>query len=146
MQELVLQCSHDERDGLSNHQPHDYLLNRLFRRRSEKISKLRATGLCVGNPPVTGELRAHRASNEENVSIWWRHHDVYFQRVYLKVARQLRRLESMQRSPVFAGFSETLSGLSSIRAFEQQQRFIENADSRLNNSVASFYVLQCSFR
>ena len=32
------------------------------------------TGLCEGNLPVTGELPAQRASNAENVSIWWRHH------------------------------------------------------------------------
>ena len=35
----------------------------------------RATGLCARNSPVTGELPAQRASNAENVSIWWRHHD-----------------------------------------------------------------------
>ena len=40
---------HNERDGVSNHQPHDCLLNGLFRRRSKKTSKLRVTGLCVGN-------------------------------------------------------------------------------------------------
>ena len=32
------------------------LLNRLFGRRSKKTSKLRVTGLCVGNSPVTGEF------------------------------------------------------------------------------------------
>ena len=36
---------------VSNHQPHDCLLNRLFRRRSKKTSKLRVTGLCAGNSP-----------------------------------------------------------------------------------------------
>ena len=41
--------SHNERDSVSNHQPHDCLLNRLFRRRSKKTSKLRVTGLCAGN-------------------------------------------------------------------------------------------------
>ena len=40
----------------------------------KKTSKLRVTGLCVGNSPVTGEFPAQRASNAENVSIWWRHH------------------------------------------------------------------------
>ena len=39
-----------------------------------KITKLRVTGLCEGNSPVTGEFPAQRASNAENVSIWWRHH------------------------------------------------------------------------
>ena len=42
---------HNEHDSVSNHQPHDCLLNRLFRRRSKKTSKLRVTGLCVGNSP-----------------------------------------------------------------------------------------------
>ena len=41
-----LQWRHNERDGVSNHQPHDCLLNRLFRYRSKKASKLRVTGLC----------------------------------------------------------------------------------------------------
>ena len=44
-----------------NHQPRGCLLNRLFGRRSKKTSKLRLTGLCAGNSPVTGE----RASNVE---------------------------------------------------------------------------------
>ena len=65
---------HYGRDSVSNHQPHDYLLNRLFRRRSERTSKLRVTGLCAGNSPVIGEFPAQMASNAENVSIWWRHH------------------------------------------------------------------------
>ena len=71
----TLQWRHNERDGVSNHQPHDCLLNRLFRRRSREASKLRATGLCEGNSPGTGEFPAQRASNAENVSIWWRHHE-----------------------------------------------------------------------
>ena len=45
---------HNERDSVSNHQPHDCLPNRLFSRRSKKTSKLCVTGLCVGNSPGTG--------------------------------------------------------------------------------------------
>ena len=63
-----------ERDGVSNHWRHYCLHNRLFRRRSKKTSKLRVTGLCEGNSPVTGEFPSQRTSNAENVSIWWRHH------------------------------------------------------------------------
>ena len=70
------QWRHNECDGVSNHRPHDCLLNRLFRRRSKKTSKLRVTGLCVGNSSVTGEFPAQRANNAENVSIWWRYHVV----------------------------------------------------------------------
>ena len=46
-----LHWRHNDHDGVSNHQPHGCLLNRLFRRRSKKTSKLRVTGLCVGNSP-----------------------------------------------------------------------------------------------
>ena len=66
---MSLQWHHNGHDGISNHQPHDCLLNRLFRRRSKKTSKLCVTGLCVGNSPVTGEFPAQMASNAENVPI-----------------------------------------------------------------------------
>ena len=69
-----LQRHHNGRDGISNHQPHDCLLNRLFGRRSKKTSKLRVTGLRAGNSPVTGEFPAQMANCAENVFIWWRHH------------------------------------------------------------------------
>ena len=47
----TLRWRHNDHNGVSNHQPHDCLLSRLFRRRSKKTSKLRVTGLCVGNSP-----------------------------------------------------------------------------------------------
>ena len=50
-----LQWHHNEYDGVSNHQRHHCVLNRLFRRRSNKIPKLRVTGLCDGNSPVDSE-------------------------------------------------------------------------------------------
>ena len=73
----TLRWRHNGPDSVSNHQPHDCLLNRLFRRRSKKTSKLRATGLCAGNSPGTGELPAQMGSYAENVSIWWRYHDSF---------------------------------------------------------------------
>ena len=69
-----LQWRHYEHDGVSNGQPHHCLLNRSFGCKSKKTSKLRVTGLCVGNSPGTGEFPAQMASNAENASIWWRHH------------------------------------------------------------------------
>ena len=71
----TLRWRHNGRDSVSNHQPNDCLLNRLFRRGSQKTSKLRVTGLCAGNSPGTGEFPAQMASNAENVSIWWPHHE-----------------------------------------------------------------------
>ena len=65
---IVLQWRHNGPDSVSNHQPHDCLLNRLFRRRSKKTSKLCVTGLCAGNSPGTGEFPAQMASYAENIS------------------------------------------------------------------------------
>ena len=67
---------HNDHAGVSNHQPHGCLLDRLLRRKSKKTSKFRVTGLCAGNSPGTGEFPAQMASYAENVSIWWRHHDI----------------------------------------------------------------------
>ena len=71
----TLRWCHNGHGGVSNHQPHHCLLNRLFGCRSKKTSKLRVTGLCAGNSPGTGEFPAQMASNAENVSTWWRHQD-----------------------------------------------------------------------
>ena len=68
---------HNGCDSVSNHQPRGCLLKRLFRRKSMKTSKLRVAGLCAGNSPGTGESLAQMASNAENVSIWWRHHEYH---------------------------------------------------------------------
>ena len=70
---FTLQWRHNGHDSVSNHQPHDCLLNHLFRRRSKKTSKLCVRGICAGNSP--GPVNSQMASNAENVSIWWRHHD-----------------------------------------------------------------------
>ena len=70
---ITLQWRHIERGGVSNHQRlHCLLINHLFGCRS----KLRATGLCARNSPVTGEFLPQKASNAEFFSIWWHHHDL----------------------------------------------------------------------
>ena len=69
-----LQWRHYNRDGVSNHRRLNFN-STAFRRRSKITSKLRLTGLCEGNSPVTFELPAQRASNAEKVSIWRCHHD-----------------------------------------------------------------------
>ena len=87
-----LQWCHNARDDVWNHQPHDCLLNRLFRRKSKKTSKIRVTGLCAGNSPVIGGFPAQRASNAENVpfddiimdQIWL----VFYPFQWLRIGRQ----------------------------------------------------------
>ena len=59
----ALRWHHNERNGVSNHQLHDCFLNHLFNRWSKKTSKLRVTGLCVGNSTVTSEFHAQRSNN-----------------------------------------------------------------------------------
>ena len=53
LRQFTLLWRHNGDDSISNHQPHRCLLNRLFRRRSKKTSKLRVTGLCPHKWPVT---------------------------------------------------------------------------------------------
>ena len=74
--QITLQWCHNECNGVPHHQPHDCLLNRLFRRISKKTSTFCVTHLCAAISPFTGEFPAQMASYAENVSIWWRHHDM----------------------------------------------------------------------
>ena len=97
---ISLRWRRNGRDSVSNHQLHDCLLNRLFRRRSKKTSKLRVTGLCVGNSPGTGEFPTQMASNAENVSIWWRHHVTW---IYYYLIVWLHQLSTMENVPIFDG-------------------------------------------
>jgi len=68
---------------------------------------------------------------------------VYFriQKYYRPVARDLQRLESISRSPIFAQFSETLAGVSTLRAYNMQERFILQNEKRLDESNRSFYLV-----
>ena len=58
---FTLQWRHNERGGISNHRGIACLLNRLFSLRSKETSTLRVTGLCKGNPPVTGRFPSQKA-------------------------------------------------------------------------------------
>ena len=80
----TLQRRHNGHDGVSNHQLYDCLFNRLFGRRSKKTPR---HWLCKGNSSVIGKFTAQRASNAEKVSIWWRHHDMWFNAFVCSQAR-----------------------------------------------------------
>jgi len=65
---------------------------------------------------------------------------VYFkvQEFYRSSSRELKRLESVAKSPIFSHFSETLNGLSTIRAFNAQHEFFDNS-RRLNDTFSRSY-------
>nr|XP_008162595.1 multidrug resistance-associated protein 1-like [Chrysemys picta bellii] len=66
---------------------------------------------------------------------------LYFiiQRYYIASSRQIRRLAGASHSPVISHFSETLLGLSTIRAFGHQERFIRQNKDVVNENLVCFY-------
>uniref|UniRef100_A0A8D3D6T5 Multidrug resistance-associated protein 1 n=1 Tax=Scophthalmus maximus TaxID=52904 RepID=A0A8D3D6T5_SCOMX len=63
----------------------------------------------------------------------------FVQRIYVATSRQLKRLESVSRSPIYTHFNETLLGTSVIRAFGEQERFICESDQRVDHNQKAYY-------
>jgi ATP-binding cassette, subfamily C (CFTR/MRP), member 1 len=59
---------------------------------------------------------------------------IHFHSYYLSTSRELKRLDAVSRSPIFAWFSESLNGLSTIRAFDQQSIFVANNQRRVDRN------------
>ncbi|XP_066905610.1 multidrug resistance-associated protein 1 [Halyomorpha halys] len=69
---------------------------------------------------------------------------VYYliQRMYVTTSQQMKRLESVSRSPVFSHFGESVTGSSIIRAYNAQERFIKESEEKVdNNQVCTFPVV-----
>ncbi|CAG2115373.1 unnamed protein product, partial [Medioppia subpectinata] len=64
---------------------------------------------------------------------------IFIQRFYVTSSRQLKRLESVSRSPIYSHFSESLNGVSTIRAYGANDRFIHVSDQRVDNNQMCFY-------
>ena len=124
---MPLRWRHSGHDSVSNHQPHHCLLNRLFKRRSKKTSKLRVTGLCARNSPGTGEFPAQMASNADNVSIWWRHHAKILLPSYWLL------IENWEWLPSDHHFEHTYATLS----------FCANRSNSFENLVTVDWILCC---
>lgn len=68
------------------------------------------------------------------------------QRFYRRSARELQRLDGSTRGPAAAHFSETLAGLTTLRAWKQQDRFMEDMLEHLDSNTNAFLVLNTSSR
>ncbi|KAF9203873.1 hypothetical protein BGZ49_005929 [Haplosporangium sp. Z 27] len=60
---------------------------------------------------------------------------------YTSASRELKRIESVTKSPLYSHFGETLVGVSTIRAFGVESRFMEEVLVKLDNNNAPFYFL-----
>ncbi|XP_032409131.1 canalicular multispecific organic anion transporter 1-like isoform X2 [Xiphophorus hellerii] len=67
---------------------------------------------------------------------------IYFfvQRFYIPTSRQLRRLESVSRSPIYSHFGETMSGLSVIRAYNHQERFMKHNEVTIDENLKTIFL------
>ena len=63
----------------------------------------------------------------------------FVQRVYVATSRQLKRLESVTKSPIFSHFGETLNGVATIRAFSLQEDFIKRSERLVDDNQKANY-------
>ncbi|TRZ13458.1 hypothetical protein HGM15179_013652 [Zosterops borbonicus] len=63
----------------------------------------------------------------------------FVQRFYVATSRQLKRLESVSRSPIYSHFSETLSGASVIRAYRRVKAFVDTSDLKVDENQKCYY-------
>ncbi|KAF2196793.1 multidrug resistance-associated protein 1 [Delitschia confertaspora ATCC 74209] len=64
---------------------------------------------------------------------------LYIQRYYLRTSRELKRVDSVSRSPIYAHFQESLSGISTIRAYNQQKRFEMENEWRVDANLRAYF-------
>ena len=63
----------------------------------------------------------------------------YIQRYYLRTSRELKRLDSISRSPVYAHFQESLGGITTIRAYRQEQKFASENEWRIDANLRAYF-------
>ena len=71
---------------------------------------------------------------------------LWLRRFYMRASRQLKRLESVTRSPIYTLFSSSLDGLISIRAFDVQKNFLEMFIERIDTNSRAYFILSTTAR
>ena len=64
----------------------------------------------------------------------------YFRRFYLMTSRSIKRLEGTTKSPIFSQLSSSLNGLVSIRAFNAEDKMVNEFDYRQDIHSSAFYL------
>lgn len=64
---------------------------------------------------------------------------IYIQRYYLRTSRELKRLDSISKSPIYAHFQESLGGITTIRAYRQQKRFASENEWRVDANLRAYF-------
>ncbi|KAL1999896.1 hypothetical protein VTN02DRAFT_3829 [Thermoascus thermophilus] len=62
-----------------------------------------------------------------------------YQKYYLRTSRELKRLDSVTRSPIYAHFQESLGGISTIRAYRQEKRFGLENEWRMDANLRAYF-------
>jgi ABC-type multidrug transport system fused ATPase/permease subunit len=70
----------------------------------------------------------------------------FFQRIYTAASVQIRRHETATKSPIYSQFGETISGTSTIRAYNQQERFIAESADCIDDHKRSQYTSAATSR
>ena len=70
----------------------------------------------------------------------------FVQTIYVSTSRQVKRLESISRSPIYSHFSETLTGTTTIRAFQMDQQFIAESERKVDFNQICYYPSIIGYR
>ena len=71
---------------------------------------------------------------------------LFVQRFYVCTSRQLKRIESITRSPIYSHFQESLNGVSTIRGYKKQNSFIRESETRVDKNQEVYYPSICANR
>lgn len=115
------------------------LEDRLPGRRCRRRRYVLRACLCFSGYPVSDNLHLLEAVADAHLRRSLAFVYKRIQTYYLATSRELKRLDATTKSPIFAAFQESLGGLATIRAYQQQDRFITHNQSQLDRNLQAYY-------